>query len=215
MPKFLGIWYFFLHFVILSLLNGSHWHCELAISENCWSCSSVAFFVRVLFINKKDDADCCEKDYGIQAVSYPSSSVHQAAKLVAALLRVARVTADLAENKGSPMTHITCRLTAKNRDHLWQSSMGYLYFFTECHCLCRTEDEWLNITFDLLLQIWLAVTVLLMTSLCLWRRLNCRKFADDWNSFSYIVWNCRSKIMVCPSVHLFKHRFLNRSFVLF
>jgi len=50
------------------------------------------------------------------------ASVHQAAKLVAALLRVARVTAGLAESKWQPttgfMTHVTCRLTAKNRDQL-------------------------------------------------------------------------------------------------
>jgi len=50
------------------------------------------------------------------------ASVHQAAKLVAALLRVARVTAGLAKSKWRPttgfMTHVTCRLTAKNRDQL-------------------------------------------------------------------------------------------------
>jgi len=48
-------------------------------------------------------------------------SVHQAAKLVAALLRVAGVTAGLAESNGSlppGLWHITCRLTAKNRDQL-------------------------------------------------------------------------------------------------
>ena len=27
------------------------------------------------------------------------------------------------------MTHVTCRLTAKNRDQLRQSSMGYLSFY--------------------------------------------------------------------------------------
>jgi len=52
----------------------------------------------------------------------PIVSVHQAAKLVAALLRVAGVTAGLAESNGSlayrpvgSMTDVTCRLTAKNR----------------------------------------------------------------------------------------------------
>ena len=34
--------------------------------------------------------------------SHPSGDVHQAAKLVAALLRVARVTVGLAESNGSP-----------------------------------------------------------------------------------------------------------------
>ena len=57
------------------------------------------------------------------------ASVHQAAKLVASLLRVARVTAGLAENNGSLptpwfMTHVTCRLTAKNRDQLRNPTLG-------------------------------------------------------------------------------------------
>ena len=56
------------------------------------------------------------------------TSVHQAAKLVAALLRVAGVTAGLAESNGEPtsrfMTYVTCRLTAKNRDQLWNPTLG-------------------------------------------------------------------------------------------
>jgi len=58
------------------------------------------------------------------------ASVHQAAKLVAALLRVAMVTAGLAESNGSLppprqfMTHVTCRLTAKNRDQLRNPALG-------------------------------------------------------------------------------------------
>jgi len=52
------------------------------------------------------------------------ASVHEAAKLVADLLRAVKVTAGLAESNGSLppgfMTHITCRLTANNR---------YLYLF--------------------------------------------------------------------------------------
>jgi len=48
--------------------------------------------------------------------------VHQAAKLVEALLRVAGVTAGLAESNGSLLpgfvSHVTCRLIAKNRDQL-------------------------------------------------------------------------------------------------
>jgi len=49
------------------------------------------------------------------------ASVHEAAKLVAALSRVARVTAGLAESTGSlppGLWLIICRLTAKNRDQL-------------------------------------------------------------------------------------------------
>jgi len=56
------------------------------------------------------------------------ASIHQAAKLVAALLRVARVTVGLAESNGSRtagfMTHVTCRLTAKNRDQLRNPTLG-------------------------------------------------------------------------------------------
>jgi len=64
------------------------------------------------------------------------ASVHQAALLVAALLRVAGVTAGLAESSGF-MTHVTCRLTAKNRDQLRNSTLGNrvwatFTFFTLC-----------------------------------------------------------------------------------
>ena len=56
------------------------------------------------------------------------SSVHQAAKLIAALIRVAGATAGLAESNGSLplgfMTHATCRLSAKNRDQLWNPTLG-------------------------------------------------------------------------------------------
>jgi len=68
-----------------------------------------------------------------QTVHTDLASVHQAAKLVAAVLRVARVTAGVHGGKywqptARFMTHITRRLTAKNRDQLRarQSSMGYL-----------------------------------------------------------------------------------------
>jgi len=53
------------------------------------------------------------------------ASVHQAAKMVAALLRVVGVTAGLAESNDSlPLTHDTCRLTAKNWDLLRNSTLG-------------------------------------------------------------------------------------------
>ena len=58
----------------------------------------------------------------MQTVHTHRASVHQAAKLVAALLRVAGVTAGLTECNRQPtagfMTHTTYRLTAKNRDQL-------------------------------------------------------------------------------------------------
>ena len=45
--------------------------------------------------------------------------------MVAALLWVARATAVLAESNGSlPLTHVTCRLTAKNRDQLRNPTLG-------------------------------------------------------------------------------------------
>ena len=62
-----------------------------------------------------------------QTVHTHCASVHQAAKLVAALLRVVGVTAGLAESNGSNagfMTHVTCRLTAKNRDQLQNPMLG-------------------------------------------------------------------------------------------
>ena len=58
-----------------------------------------------------------------QTVHIHRASVHQAAKLVAALVRVTRVTAGLAESNGF-MTHVTCRLTAKYRDQLWNPRLG-------------------------------------------------------------------------------------------
>ena len=51
-----------------------------------------------------------------QKIHTHRASVHQAAKLVAALSRVARVTAGLAESNG--------RLTAKNRDQLRKPTLG-------------------------------------------------------------------------------------------
>ena len=59
-----------------------------------------------------------------QAVHTHRAFVYQAAKLVAALLRVARVTAGLAERLSTAglMTHATCRLAAQNRDQLRKGS---------------------------------------------------------------------------------------------
>ena len=49
-------------------------------------------------------------------------------KLVAALLRVARVSAGLAGSNRQPtvgfMTHVTCRLSANNRDQLRNHTLG-------------------------------------------------------------------------------------------
>jgi len=60
-----------------------------------------------------------------QIVHTHHAFVHQVAKLVAALLRVAGVTAGTAESNGSGfMTHVTCRLTAKNWDQLENPTLG-------------------------------------------------------------------------------------------
>ena len=59
-----------------------------------------------------------------QTVHTHCASVHQAAKLVAALLRVVGVTAGLAESNGSLLSHVTCRVTAKNRDQLRNPMLG-------------------------------------------------------------------------------------------
>ena len=60
-----------------------------------------------------------------QTVHTHCASVHQAAKLVAALLGVAGVATGLAESNGSlPPGHVTCRLTAKNRDQLWNATLS-------------------------------------------------------------------------------------------
>jgi len=58
-----------------------------------------------------------------QTVYTDRASVHQPAKLVAALLRVARVTVGLVESNGF-MTHIICRLTANNRGQLRNPALG-------------------------------------------------------------------------------------------
>ena len=63
-----------------------------------------------------------------QTVHTHCASVHQAGKLVAALLRVVGVTTGVAESNGSLppgfMTHVTCRLTAKNWDQLWNPTLS-------------------------------------------------------------------------------------------
>jgi len=73
------------------------------------------------------------KQYRRMITHRASESVYCTTKrrrsLVAALLRVAGVTAGLAESNGSlppgiiPI-HVTCRLTAKNRDQLQNPTLG-------------------------------------------------------------------------------------------
>ena len=87
-----------------------------------------------------------------QTVHTHCASVRQAAKLVATLLRVAGETAGLAESKWQPtarfMTHVTCRLTAKNRDQLRNPTLGNRvyglplpFYFTNRNNCCRIADK--------------------------------------------------------------------------
>ena len=63
-----------------------------------------------------------------QTVHTHCASVHRAAKLVAALLRVAGGNCGPGGKYWQPtagfMTHVTCRLTAKNRDQLRKPRLG-------------------------------------------------------------------------------------------
>jgi len=72
-----------------------------------------------------------------QTVHTQRASVHRAAKLVAALLRVAGVTAGLAESNGSlPSHHLQADCQepgSASEPYARQSSMGYLYLFTYLH----------------------------------------------------------------------------------
>jgi len=74
----------------------------------------------------------------MQTVHTNCASVHQAVKLVAALLMVVMVTAGLAESNGSLLPDLWLaspagwlqELGSAPEPYARQSSMGYLYFFT-------------------------------------------------------------------------------------
>ena len=73
-----------------------------------------------------------------QTVHIHCASVHQAAKLVAALLRVARVTAGLAESNGSllpGLTDVTCRLNAEKWDQLRRPTLESRVWASVCVCV--------------------------------------------------------------------------------
>jgi len=80
-----------------------------------------------------------------QTVHTHRASVHQAAKLVAPLLRVARVTAGLAGSNAATvgfMTYDTCRLTAKIRDQLQNPTLGnqvWATFTFTFYCLVQAS----------------------------------------------------------------------------
>ena len=70
-----------------------------------------------------------------------SGTVGPSSEIGSSPLRVARVTAGLAESNGSAgfMTHVTCRLTAKNQDQLWNPMLGNpvwsAFTFLESHII--------------------------------------------------------------------------------
>ena len=79
------------------------------------------------------------------------ASVHQAAKLVAAVLRVARVTdCGPGGKEWQPtagfMTHVTCRLTAKNRDQLRNPTLGNRVWATFTFMLMISETKLVSIS---------------------------------------------------------------------
>ena len=98
----------------------------------------------------KSQSRCC-REQSYATVHTHRASVHQAAKLVAVLLRVAWVTAGLAESNGSLPSGLwlkspaACRLTAKNRDQLRNlRPMSHLRFCRatlshECAILSRDK----------------------------------------------------------------------------
>jgi len=93
--------------------------------------------------------------------------------LVAALLRVARVTAGLAESNGSFtvgfMTHVTCRLTAKNWDQLWNPMLGnrvstFTFFYVMIDRLIDSGEVPLCLLLHSLLFVCLYVSLSLAQS---------------------------------------------------
>jgi len=73
----------------------------------------------------------------------------QAAKLVAALQRVVRVTANLAESNGSLSPglwlNVTCMCTAKNSDQLQNPTLSSRVWATSTFCLCLYTSALLTI----------------------------------------------------------------------
>ena len=87
-----------------------------------------------------------------QTVHAHCASVHQTAKLVAALLRVAGVTAGLAESSGSlPPGDVTCRLTAKNRDQLRNPTLGNRVWATFLTVFSVNKDLYIQLALGLYL----------------------------------------------------------------
>jgi len=101
-----------------------------------------------------------------QTVHTHRASVDQAAKLVAALLRVARLTAGLAEKQPTAwfMTHVTCRLTAKNRDQLRDPTLGNRVWATFTFTLfsLQTKNHATQMRLSLLLLLVVVVVVVVV-----------------------------------------------------
>ena len=77
-----------------------------------------------------------------QTVHTHHASVHQAAKLVAALLRVVRVTAGLAESNGSLLLGLWLTSPAGwNRDQLWNPMLSNRIWATFTFFTNEVEDD--------------------------------------------------------------------------
>ena len=118
------------------------------------------------------------------------ASVHQAAKLVAVLLRVGRVTVGLAESYGSLLLGVwlvTCRLTAKNRDQLqnpmlwcqvWATFLHKdfaLYFLLLVQCSRQSRllfSIWTHLNYFVVYH----VNIIFLSSACRW---HCKMLLGD------------------------------------
>ena len=93
----------------------------------------------------KSQSRCCRVTV-LRKLFTPTVPLFTKQQLVAALLRVAGVTAGLAESNARFMTHVTCRLTAKNRDQLQNPTLGNrvwatFTFLTSFYNCCSTQSE--------------------------------------------------------------------------
>ena len=131
-------------FFLLVVINGQHdnnsylQNHNVAALFNKYLHKDVSIVVRVIVISpsrscvdvKRYNIVLCDRKTGVakleklilrQTVHTHRASIHQAVKLATAFVRVAGLTAGLAESNDSlppGMTNVTCRLIVKNRDQL-------------------------------------------------------------------------------------------------
>jgi len=138
------LFYVVLLFFLLVVINGQHdnnsylQNHNVAALFNKYLHKDVSIVVRVIVISpsrscvdvKRYNIVLCDRKTGVaklekltlrQTVHTHRASIHQAVKLATAFVRVAGLTASLAESNDSlspGMTNVTCRLIVKNRDQL-------------------------------------------------------------------------------------------------